>query len=139
MSIDKFFNNSIKKDITVEIPLTFESETPGFKTLNEDELVKVINFNIKSILLTVPGERFDKNFGVGIKTYLFELQNSSKLSTLKPKIVEQISRYLPWLSRFNVDVSLGSIKDSLKVQIKYKINNPLIEEAFSLSISVNDL
>ena len=139
MSSDKFFNNSITKDITVEIPLSLDSDNPGFKTLNEKEMIKVVNYNLKSVLLTIPGERFDKNFGVGLKTYLFELSNSKKISLLREVIKKQISRYLPWLNKFNVKVTINNLKDSLHVEIKYKINNPLIVETFSLSISTDEL
>tara|TARA_R100000406_G_scaffold41370_1_gene27652 strand:+ start:152 stop:571 length:420 start_codon:yes stop_codon:yes gene_type:complete len=139
MSTNKFFNNSIAKDITVEIPLTLDTENPGFKSLNENEMTKVINFNLKSVLLTIPGERFDKNFGVGLKTYLFELSNSNKVNSLQSIINQQIRKYLPWLNKFTVDVKINNLNDSISVEIKYKINDPLIVETFSLSISVDDL
>lgn len=139
MSTNKFFNNSIAKDITVEIPLTLDTENPGFKSLNENEMTKVINFNLKSVLLTIPGERFDKNFGVGLKTYLFELSNSNKINSLQSIINQQIRKYLPWLNKFTVDVKINNLNDSISVEIKYKINDPLIVETFSLSISVDDL
>ena len=67
-TIKDIFNTSIQKDITVEIPLIFESDNPGYKTLNEEDISKIINFNIKSVLLTIPGERIDPNFGVGAPT-----------------------------------------------------------------------
>ena len=138
-TIKDIFNTSIQKDITVEIPLIFESDNPGYKTLNEEDISKIINFNIKSVLLTIPGERIDPNFGVGLKTYLFELHNSKKISGLQNVINKQISKYLPWLTKFNVKANVNNSNNILHVSVKYKINNPSISDEFKLSLSVDEL
>ena len=138
-STKDFFETSILKDLTVRVPLTFDSDNPGYKTLNENDIVEIINFNIKSILLTIPGERIDRNFGVGLKTYLFELDNSARLGGLDTTISKQISKYLPWLNRFNVSTNVNQGNGTLKIKIKYKLNNPSIVDEFNLSLSVDEM
>ncbi len=68
---EDYFQSSVLKEITVRVPLEMDSDNPGYKTINEKEIKEAINFDIKSILLTIPGERMDANFGVGIYRYLF--------------------------------------------------------------------
>ena len=53
MSTKEYFQISIPKDITVEIPLNFDSDKPGFTRLSEEQIKDVINYNIKSINYTL--------------------------------------------------------------------------------------
>tara|TARA_Y100000592_G_scaffold9601_1_gene13517 strand:+ start:12577 stop:12996 length:420 start_codon:yes stop_codon:yes gene_type:complete len=139
MSTNEYFQLSIPKDITVEVPLNFDSEKPGFTTLSEEQIVEVINYNLKSILLTSPGERLDSTFGVGLRNYLFEnnLQNTSAI--IQSNISNQISKYLPWLSSYNVNVETFYDGQGLNISIAYEIKNPTIIEYFDLSLSLADL
>jgi len=134
---DNYFGQSGLRDITVKIPLDINSSNSGYETLNEEEISEVIKFNLKSILLTHPGERMDTRFGVGIKNYLFEQSTESLYSNIQASIQSQISIYMPWLTNVNIQV-LGDIH-SLSVVIKYKLNNPEIIDYFELSLSVDEL
>jgi len=134
---DNYFGQSGLRDITVKIPLDINSSNSGYETLNEEEISEVIKFNLKSILLTHPGERMDTRFGVGIKNYLFEQSTESLYSNIQASIQSQISIYMPWLTNVNIQV-LGDVH-SLSVVIKYKLNNPEIIDYFELSLSVDEL
>lgn len=134
---DNYFGPSGFRDITVKIPLDINSSNAGYETLNEEEISEVIKFNLKSILLTYPGERMDTRFGVGIKDYLFEQSTESLYSNIQASIQSQISIYMPWLTNVNIQV-FGDIH-SLSVVIKYKLNNPEIIDYFELSLSVDEL
>ena len=136
---NNFFKSSVLKEITVEIPLEIDNNNSGFKTIKEDEIEKAINFDIKSILMTLPGERFDSQFGVGIQTYLFEQLTSNTEVVLKKTISDQISTYLPWLSQFNVKVVGNQTKQSIFVTVSYRINNPEIVGTFNLSLDSSEL
>ncbi len=136
---NNFFKSSVLKEITVEVPLKIDDNNSGFKTIKEDEIEKAINFDIKSILMTLPGERFDSQFGVGIQTYLFEQLTSNIEVVLKKSISDQISTYLPWLSQFNVKVVGNQTKQSIFVTVKYRINNPEIVGTFNLSLDSSEL
>ena len=74
MSTNEYFQLSIPKDITVEVPLNFDSEKPGFTTLSEEQIVEVINYNLKSILLTFINSIISK----GIISIFFPLNSSLK-------------------------------------------------------------
>ena len=131
------FGQTGLKDITVKIPLEINSTTVGYESLNEEDISKVINYNLKSILLTHKGELLDTNFGVGLRAYLFEPTVS--LDAIKFSIERQVSTYMPWLTQVNVVVSSNDEGQSVYVTIKYKLNQPEIIDQFELSLSLDEL
>ena len=134
-----FFSQRLIKQITVEVPLEISADGNGYKTISEDEVKKAIEYDIKSILLTSKGERFDKDFGVGIKARLFENFDSAPIGTLRADITRQIRTYMPWLSSFNTIVKENREKGMLFVEIKYKINEVGIVGHFKLSLDASSL
>jgi phage baseplate assembly protein W len=60
--------------------------------------------NLKNLLLTVPGERMmDPDFGVGMKTYLFEEHSPMTYGNILSKIISQVSIYMPFIDIQKVD------------------------------------
>lgn len=59
---------------------------------------EVVKQNFKNLLLTSPGERImDPNFGVGIRQFLFEQGTNTTTNILSQRILQQVSRYMPYL------------------------------------------
>mgnify|MGYP003627114547 CR=1 FL=1 len=62
------------------------------------------NQNLKMVLFTSPGEKvMDVEFGVGLRQFLFEPNQSDTYSRLDSKIREQVSRYLPFIGIERID------------------------------------
>ena len=60
---------------------------------------EVASQNLKMVLYTEPGERItDSNFGVGIKTYLFEQNSGFIRDEIKQRINSQVRTYLPYIT-----------------------------------------
>ena len=60
--------------------------------------VEVVKQNFVNLLLTVPGERImDPDFGVGMRTFLFELDNIRVRSEISGKIYQQAGKYIPFI------------------------------------------
>ena len=99
--------------------------TNGFAN-NHTEVEAVIQ-DLKMLLLTSPGERImDPNFGVGMRKFLFEQNNSSTHSTIRAKIIRQTMEYMPFLEiqdvQFSSENNDSSIKSNgLLVTIKFII------------------
>ncbi len=79
--------------ISPALPLAYDQLDGPFrltKTLKE-----AITLNFKNLVLTNPGEKImDPEFGVGIKRYLFELDNDGLKGEIAEKINQQVSIYL---------------------------------------------
>ena len=59
--------------------------------------------NLKSLILTSPGERFDTEYGVGLKRYLFELMVPSVFQSFKSELMRQQQIYIPYIKIINVE------------------------------------
>jgi len=59
--------------------------------------------NLKSLILTSPGERFDTEYGVGLKRYLFELMVPSVFQNFKSELLRQQQIYIPYIKIINVE------------------------------------
>jgi phage baseplate assembly protein W len=136
---EDYFRSSVLKEITVQVPLEIDNNNSGFKTIKEDEMEKAINYDLKSIIMTIPGERMDPEFGVGIQRFLFENITPMVISKIKTSVRSQVATYMPWLSEFELDLSANSEKQSISLSIKYKINNPEIVGNFNLSLDPSEL
>tara|TARA_R110000822_G_scaffold113975_6_gene245373 strand:+ start:1855 stop:2292 length:438 start_codon:yes stop_codon:yes gene_type:complete len=86
------------------------------------------NFLFQNILLTNPGEKLsDPNFGVGLRSFLFEPQNS--FYNLESIIGDQLSSYALGIQVLNIAVDLSGVDgNSVSVSIKYLNPNKTIEE-----------
>ena len=87
-----------------KFPLQVDSEV-GAYALNK-KLGDVAQQNFKNLLLTVPGERImDMEFGVGLRSYLFEPNGAHVKTRIVEAIETQVNTYLPY-------VQLGTINFS---------------------------
>lgn len=136
---EDFFKSSVLKEITVQVPLEIDNNNSGFKAIKEDEMEKAINYDLKSIIMTIPGERMDPEFGVGIQRFLFENITPMMISKIKTSVRGQVATYMPWLSEFELNLSANAEKQSISLSIKYKINNPEIVGNFNLSLDPSEL
>ena len=94
------------------LPLTLDPNN-GFQ--NNQTILSTVQQNLKMILLTSPGERvMDPNFGVGIKRYLFEQNNSDTHSRIRAKIRRQVIEYMPFI-------------ELEEIIFKTETNNPMIK------------
>lgn len=104
-----------------------------------DDLKQQISFYLKCLLLTSPGENIsDLNYGVGIRSYLFEPNLASTRGAISSKIRSQISRYLSYLRISDITVSADSSQideGSLKVSITYYIPKYTTQEVFELDLT----
>ncbi len=85
-----------------------------------------INFYLKNLILTSPGENIsDSNYGVGLRSFLFEQNTPDVYAEISSKVSSQISRYLPYLSISNVEVGIQKTWISTTIQFfKNYIFNP---------------
>ena len=102
--------------------LTVSSEG-GYKLLKNVQ--DTIKQNLKMLILTNPGERFDTNYGVGIYSFLFEGFNPSVFSKIEQDIRDQVGIYLPSVNIKGVLFDT-SLQDSNQLRIKIEFTVPSI-------------
>ena len=104
--------------------------------------VPMIMQNLKMLLLTNPGERWmDPDFGVGIKTYLFEPDTPVTYATIRAKIVSQVKDYMDFLDIINVEFDSQGMGNSAiapnYVNIKIIFNILPLNSTQEMNVKVN--
>jgi len=101
-----------------------------------------INFYLKNLILTSPGENIsDPNYGVGLRRFLFEMNNEDTREELLSVLYQQIDIYL---SDINVsDISVDATDEqidanTLQISIVYSIPNQIQKEVFNMNASQTD-
>ena len=87
----------------------------------------LVTQNLKMLILTSPGERMmDTNFGVGLKAYLFELNDEMTYEDITSRIRSQVAQYMPFVEIQQVAFKTPESDPSLfphdvRTSITYKI------------------
>ena len=81
----------------------------------------------------------DPNFGVGIKQFLFEQNDSMTHSKIKARIINQVREYMPFVTIDKVSFSSEAnnpnvMSNGLLVSIKYYIEPIGVEGTLGLTI-----
>ena len=125
------------KNYSIKFPLEVVPGDETFATINENEISELVKFNIKSTLLTCPGERrTDLDFGVCAKKYLFSFFSSGQTADLQNKILDQLNEYVPYclVERIILQVP-DNDPNSLRITIKYQIPDINKKDTFELLLS----
>ena len=105
-------NKNVK--IGVAFPLDEENMFEGTQTVKEQ-----VKSNLLNVLLTEKGERVNEpNFGVGLKSYLFE--PNIDINNLETVVKEQVSTYIPEIVVDNIFVGNVNEDKILYMKINYR-------------------
>ncbi len=121
-----------------KLPLTLDADS-GY-ALNTT-LKEVARQNFKNLVLTSPGERImDPEFGVGIRSYLFENNSPTTYGQIEARIRQQTQKYLPYIQIDQIqfgtqDVSPDISDNFLGVRISYIIKKLAISDALEIPIN----
>jgi phage baseplate assembly protein W len=127
--------------ITPIFPLRINEETGTYETLTATDITKVIDQNIKMVLLTNPGERIGiPEFGVGLYKYLFELRTeiergSTNLPPIKNNILSQLSVFIPYIRIAELNIDFNDNKNRMNIKIKYYVVDSGVASEFDLTLS----
>jgi phage baseplate assembly protein W len=92
----------------------------GFTLLKT--IPQVAKQNFKMLLLTEPGERvWDKNYGVGLKKFLFE-QRYLVENNLTNRIMQQTRTYLPYINIVDLQFGLNEDDNITNLKISFTIS-----------------
>ena len=120
---------------TLKFPLSVVSKKDTFDVLDENNIKEVVKFNIKSTILTCPGERrSDPDFGVCAKSYLFE-QNTHNYSNLRNEILSQVQEHVPYCFIEDLTIEASGDSNTLLITMSYIISEINKKDTFELLIS----
>lgn len=88
------------------------------KVLSKQIGVKLIKNDITQLFYTNPGERvYRPNFGIGITTYLFELNDDNTLNDLDSRIKTQIGQYEQRVSLDQLEITQDKDNKMLRLHL----------------------
>ena len=122
----------IDQDIAIGIKFPFNGQrifNSTFTTLEQS------NSNIKNLLLTGKGERFQLNeFGTVLKYLLFEQQSTELKIAIVEEIRNAVNRWLPYVSIESIETNYNSPADTyITIKITYIVSNIEAEQSLTLS------
>lgn len=119
--------------LAVKLPLE-RDPSDGFGMIKSFK--NLIKQNFKMLLLTNPGERvMEPDFGVGIRTFLFENFTESTFAKIERKIIKQTGIYLPAVAINEIFFDPGQQEsNTLSVRIRYSIPNLNIRDLLEFTI-----
>jgi hypothetical protein len=122
--------------IAPKLPIQRDSEN-GFGLIKTySELIKQ---NFKNLILTVPGERMmDPEFGVGIRNFLFLSFSEDTPEQIEEALVEQTSRYMPFVRLGNLDIFEVEDSQILSITIQYSVPTVGVADRISLQASLRN-
>jgi len=134
----------MSEGLGVKLPL-FVDPVDGAYALSKD-MEELAQQNLKTIILTAPGERIMvPDFGVGIRNYLFEQNTPGTQNLIRNIIEQQVARYAPYIVIEDLQVSspqaAGSFaneKDQtrLNINIRFRVPGSNIISNLSLPIEI---
>jgi len=82
--------------LAAKLPLTVDNTFGAYNLITDFE--ELATQNLKMLVLTSPGERMmDVDFGVGLRNYLFLLNDTSTYEMIRESIFQQVQSYLPYI------------------------------------------
>jgi len=107
---------NLEADVAVGVVLPFNGNAvfnPSYTTQQQAKS------NLINVLLTEQGERiYEPNFGVGLKSLLFE-QTINEVE-LENSIKQQVDLYIPEIEINNISIELVSEEHTLYIRLYYK-------------------
>lgn len=134
----RFENNEILEENNIAIGVKFPFN--GRRIFNSTyTTLEQSSSNIKNLLLTGRGERYELNeFGTLLKYLLFEQQTDKLKIAIDEEIRNSVSRWLPYINIESIDTVFDSPNDTyINVKITYRVSNIEAEQSLTLS-SKND-
>jgi phage baseplate assembly protein W len=126
--------------LTPKLPLVVDGST-GYRMI--DNYTDLVKQNFKNLMLTNPGERMmDPTFGVGITTFLFEIDNPILYEDITSKIREQVNKYLSYIEVQDVIFNSQRLDDDiddnfLSILIKYRITPLDLSDVLEITTPIN--
>lgn len=110
----------LQKNIAIGVGLPFNKPSAFKSTYSTKEQIK---YNLINLLLTNKGERIENpEFGADIKRELFEQIDENTFESIKNKIIDNVSIFLPEITLTNIAINPLTDNNTINVNIEYYVN-----------------
>ena len=110
----------LQKNIAIGVGLPFNKPSAFKSTYSTKEQIK---YNLINLLLTNKGERIENpEFGADIKRELFEQIDENTFESIKNKIIDNVSIFLPEITLTNITINPLTDNNTINVNIEYYVN-----------------
>ena len=128
--------------LAVKLPLSLDG-VDGYTSIKSYR--QLATQNLKMLVLTCPGERImDPMFGVGLRNFLFEMNNVTTQGDIEARIVNQVKMYLPYLEILRIDFDTKEnimqedfASNFLHIAIHFRIKPLDVYEVLDVSVTGN--
>ena len=121
-----------QSNVAIGVTLPFNNEGVFYSSYTTKEQVKS---NLINVLLTDPGERlFKPNFGVGVRSLLFE--QGINLEEIKSRITSQINLYIPEINLTRILANQNN--HTLTIKLFYQVIANSETDSVQLNINTNN-
>ena len=128
----------MSKNYSIKFPLEFAIDSVGYQA--ETDFKETVKYNLKSTLLTCPGECLSKpDFGVCLRQIIFEQPKPNLINSLKFRIAKQIKDYMPYLTLLQNLVWVPRDSHVLYIRLKYSISQSGAIDTFETSIDLSGI
>ena len=128
----------IKQDyvgIGPKLPLVYDKKHGPYGLIADPK--EEVKQNLIHLILTNPGERvMDSNFGVGIRSYLFENFTADTRSDIESRVRSQVNRYIPSVVVTSIRSEFDETKNLLFLRLEFFI--PALGIADTLNLNIED-
>tara|TARA_Y100000310_G_C20681557_1_gene816255 strand:- start:2731 stop:3135 length:405 start_codon:yes stop_codon:yes gene_type:complete len=127
--------------IAAQLPLQISNTFGAYGLITK--FTTLVKQNLKMLVLTTPGERMmDINFGVGLRQFLFEPNETSTYVKIDEKIRQQVDNYLPYIGITGIEFDALTQEASLyphklKVAIRFEIVPLQRNEVLNLEVDID--
>ena len=128
--------------IAVKLPLTLDG-VDGYTAIKSYR--QLATQNLKMLVLTCPGEKMmDPMFGVGLRNFLFQMNNVTTHGDIEARINNQVGMYLPYLEILGIDFDTKEnemqenfASNYLHISIHFRIKPLDVYEVLAVSVTGN--
>lgn len=123
------------------LPLEYNQGFGPYSSLTD--IKDLVKQNLKMLVLTNPGERIMiPNFGVGIKSFVFENKGNSTYTNIKNRITSQTNTYMPFVSI--TDISISDLvsdlpndfyENAIQISIYYSVPTANITDILNITLN----
>ena len=132
---------NLTPDVAIGVKFPFDGNGVFTKTFTTDEQAST---NIKSLLLTRKGERYEQpNFGTDLLNALFEPNNEGLKSFIEETITTAVSFWLPYIDISNLEIITQEddplLIHKIKIALSFSINGSGSEQVITIIAQENGI